>query len=152
MLDSEISSRRKVIESQPVLFAILQSLVNGGLNEHDFLMAFKIFKIDLCNNMPYGDRTYLEHLSKDLDKYPTVRDTLAGLNDKILLKKTYINKLGLVRSNLESFLFYLVITIYFYSIHLNMQQVQIQKNLINRIPLVCVFELLSITSFLLHCN
>jgi hypothetical protein len=140
MLDSEISSRRKVIESQPVLFAILQSLVNGGLNEHDFLMAFKIFKIDLCNNMPYGDRTYLEHLSKDLDKYPTVRDTLAGLNDKILLKKTYINKLGLVRSNLESFLFYLVITIYFYSIHLNMQQVQIQKNLIKRIPLVCILN------------
>ena len=43
-------------------------------------MAFKIFKTDLCNNMPYGDRTYLERLSKDLDKYKTVRDTLQSLN------------------------------------------------------------------------
>ena len=140
ILDSEISSRRKVIESQPIVFAILQYLVNGGVNEHDFRKAFKIFKTDLCNNMPYGDRTYLEHLSKDLDKYRTVRDTLAGLDNKILLKKSYIGKLGLVRSNLESFLFYLVITIYFYSILLNVQEVQILKSLIKRIPLVCVLN------------
>jgi hypothetical protein len=140
ILDSEISSRRKVIESQPIVSAILQYLVSAGLNEHDFLMAFKIFKADLCNNMPYGDRTYLERLSKDLNKYPTVRDTLAGLNDKILLKKSYIGKLALVRSNLEAFLFSLVITIYFHSILLNVQQVQIQKNLIKRIPLVCVLN------------
>jgi hypothetical protein len=140
ILDSEISSRRKVIESQPIVFSILQYLVTGGLNEHDFLKAFKIFKTDLCNNVPYGDRTYLERLSKDLDKYPTVRDTLAGLNNKILLKKSHIDKLALVRSNLEAFLFSLVITIYFYSVLLNLQQVQIQKNLIKRILLVCVFN------------
>jgi hypothetical protein len=140
ILDIEISSRRKVIESQPMAFSILQYLVSGGLNEHDFLMAFKIFKTDLCNNMPYGDRTYLERLSKDLDKYPTVRDTLAGLNNKILLKKSYIDKLALVRSNQEAFLLLLVIPIYFYSILLNVQQVQIQKNLIKRILLVCVFN------------
>jgi hypothetical protein len=103
-------------------------------------MAFKIFKTDLCNNMPYGDRTYLERLSKDLDKYPTVRDTLAGLNNKILLKKSYIDKLALVRSNQEAFLLLLVIPIYFYSILLNVQQVQIQKNLIKKILLVCVLN------------
>ena len=39
------------------------------LNENDILMAFKIFTTDLCNNMPFGDRTYLERLSKDLNKY-----------------------------------------------------------------------------------
>jgi hypothetical protein len=55
------------------------------------------------------------------------------LNNKILLKKSHIGKLTLVRSNLEAFLFSLVITIYFYSILLNMQQVQIQKNLIKKL-------------------
>jgi hypothetical protein len=140
MLDREISSRRKVIESQPIVFAILQYLVNGGLNEHDFRKAFKIFKTDLYNNMPYGDRTYLERLSKDLDKYRTVRDTLAGLNNKILLKESHIGKLALVRSNLEAFLFSLVFIIYFYSILLNVREVQILKSLIKRIPLVCVLN------------
>ena len=152
ILDSEISSRRKVIESQPIVFAILQYLVSAGLNEHDFLMAFKIFKTDSCNNMPYGDRTYLGRLSKDLDKYPTVRDTLAGLNNKILLKKSYIDKLALVRSNLEASLFSLVITIYFYSILLNVQQVQIQKNLIKRILLVCVLNYYLSSLFFIGIN
>jgi hypothetical protein len=152
ILDSEITSRRKVIESQPIVFAILQYLVSAGLNEHDFLMAFKIFKTDLCNNMSYGDRTYLERLSKDLDKYPTVRDTLIGLNNKILLKKSHIDKLALVRSNLEAFLFSLVITIYFHSILLNLQQVQIQKNLIKRIPLVCVLNYYLSSFFFIGIN
>jgi hypothetical protein len=48
--------------------------------------------------------------------------------------------LALVRSNLEAFLFSLVITIYFYSILLN-AQVQIQKNL-RRILLLYVFNYL----------
>ena len=143
ILDDEISSKRKVLEeSQPIVFSILQNLINEGLNENKILMAFKIFKTDLCNNMPYGDRTYLERLSKDVDRYPTVRDTLEGLNNKILIKKSYIDKLALVKCNLEGFLFSLVITVYFYSILLNVQQVQIQKNLIKRILLICVFNYL----------
>ena len=153
ILDSEISSRRKVIEeSQPIVFSILQNLVNSGLNETNILMAIKIFKIDLCNNMPFDMITYLEVLSKDLDKYPTVRDTLAGLNNKILLKKSHIDKLALVRSNLEAFLFSLVITIYFYSILLNLQQVQIQKNFIKRIPLVCVLNYYLSSFFFIGIN
>src|SRR5918993_3387653 len=116
ILDSQISSRRKVIESQPIVFSILQNLVSAGLNEHDNRMAFNIFKTDFCNNMPHGDRTYLEGLSKDLNKYPTVRDTLHGLNTKIWIKKSRIEKLAGIKSKLESFLFSLVITIYFYSI------------------------------------
>jgi hypothetical protein len=104
ILDDEISLKRKIIkESQPIVFSILQNLINTGLNEHDILMVFKVFETDLCNNMPYGDRTYLERLSKDLKKYPSVRDTLEGLNNKILLKKSHIGKLTLVRSNLEAF-------------------------------------------------
>jgi hypothetical protein len=145
ILNSEISSRRKIIQvSQPTVFSLLQNLVSAGLNEHDILMAFKIFKTDLCNNMPYGDRTYLERLSKDLNKYPTVRDTLEGLNNKILIKKSHIGKLTLVKSNLEAFLLSLVITtIYFYStILLNAQQIQIQNNLIKRIHLIYVFNYL----------
>ena len=39
---------------------------------------------------------------KNLDKYKTVRDTLQNLNTKILLKKSHIDKLTLVKSNLES--------------------------------------------------
>ena len=114
LLDNEISSRRKVIESQPIVFSILQNLVCAGLNENEILMAFNIFKTDLCNNMPYGDRTYFERLSKDLNQYPTVRDTLQGLNTKIQIKKSRIEKLAGVKSKLEAFLFSLVITIYFY--------------------------------------
>ena len=105
-------------------------------------MAFKLFKTDLYNNMPYGDRTYLERLSKDLNKYPTVRDTLTGLNNKILIKKSHIDKLALGKRNLEAFLFSIVITIHFYSILLNVQLVQIQKNLIKRILLICFFNYL----------
>ena len=125
VLDSEISSKRKVIEeSQPIVFSLLQNLISAGLNENNILMAFKIFKTDLCNKWPYGDSTYLERLSKDLDKYPTVRDTLQGLNNNILIKKSNIDKLTLVKSNLEAFLLSLFITtIYFYStILLNAQQ------------------------------
>jgi hypothetical protein len=132
ILNSEISSGRKVIESQPVIFSILQNLVNAGLNEHNILMAFKIFKTDLCNKMPYGDRTYLECLSKDLDKYKTVKDTLKDLNTR--------------KSNLEVFLFSLIITIYFYSILLN-AQIQIQKKLrilliynFNHLFLLCIVK------------
>ena len=140
ILDSEISSGRNIIEvSQPIVFSILQKLVNAGLNENDILMAFKIFTTDLCNTMPFGDRTYIERLSKNLDKYKTVRDTLQNLNTKILLKKSHIDKLTLVRSNLESSLFSLIITIYYYYILLNVQ-IQIQKQL--RICLISNFTYL----------
>jgi hypothetical protein len=139
LLNNEISSARKVIESQPVIFSILQNLVNAGLNEHTILTAFKIFKTDLCNKMPYGDRTYLECLSKDLNKYPTVRDTLQGLNNKLLIKKSHIDKLAADKSKLEAFIFLLVVTIYVYSILLN-AQIQIQKKL--RILLIYDFNYL----------
>lgn len=94
-LNREISSVRKVIESQPVIFSILQKLINAGLNEHNTLTAFKIFKRDLCNKMSYGDRTYLECLSKDLNEYKTVQDAL----------KSNIKKFVLIKSNFEVFSF-----------------------------------------------
>jgi uncharacterized coiled-coil DUF342 family protein len=146
IIDSEIYSRRKIIgESQPIVFSILQNLLNAGLNENDILMAFNIFKTDLCNNMPLSNRTYLEQLSKDLEKYKTVRNTLKDLSTKILLEKSHIGKLAVVKSNLEAFLFSIgITTIYFYSILLN-TQIQIQKNLMNLLicyiryfPLFCV--------------
>jgi hypothetical protein len=92
--NSDIYSGRKVIEAQPIIFSILQNLVNAGLNEHNILMAFKIFKTDLCNNMFNSDRTYLERLSTDLDKYKTVNDTLKVLNKKILLEKISYREIG----------------------------------------------------------
>jgi hypothetical protein len=129
ILDSEISFRRKIIEkSQPIVFSILQNLVKAGLNEHDILLTFKIFKTDLCNNMTYSDSTYLVCLSKDLDEYRTVRDTLQALKTKTLLEKSHIEKLALVKTNLEALLFSLVITIYFYFFLLNIQ-LQSQKKL-----------------------
>ena len=90
--------------------------------------------------MPYGDKTYLQRLSKDIDRYPTVRDTLEGLKNNILIKKTSLEKLVVLRSNLESYLLSLVIyTIYFYStILLNAKQVQqVQKNLKILLILYC---------------
>jgi hypothetical protein len=145
ILDNEISSRRKIIEeSQPIVFSILQHLVSSGFNEHYILKAFKIFKTDLCNKMPYGDRTYIERLSKDLNRYPTVRDTLESLNTKILMKKSYIEKLAILKSDLEAFLLSLVLTtIYLYStILLNAEQIQIQNNLIKRIRFIFSFRYL----------
>jgi hypothetical protein len=148
-LNSEIASGRKAIEAQPIIFSILQYLLNEGLNENDILIAFKILKTDLCNKMPYGDRTYLEHLSKDVDRYQTVRDTLEGLKNEILRKKSYIDKLVVLRSNLESFLLSLFITtLYFYStIFFNAKQIQIQKNLkillilnFDYLPLLCIVK------------
>src|SRR5688572_21983918 len=147
ILDNEKPSQRKVKEeSQPIVFSLLQNLLSAGLNEHDILMAFNIFKTDLCNNMPYGDRTYLERLSKDLNKYPTVRDTLHGLNTKILIKKSRIAKLTEVKSKLEAFIFSLVVTIYFYYSVIINAQIQIHKNLrivllisnFNYLPLICI--------------
>ncbi len=144
ILDNELSSRRKVIESQPMVFAILQYLVSSGLNEYEILKAFKIFKTDLCNKMPYGDRTYIERLSKDLNRYPTVRDTLEGLNRKILMKKSSIEKLSVDKSNLEAILLSLVIPIiYFYfTLLLIAEQIQIQNNLIKRILFISSFRYL----------
>jgi len=110
------------------------------------LSALKIFKTDLCNKIPYGDGTYLERLSIDLDRYPTVRDTLKGLDNKILIRESHIEKLAVVKSNLEAFLLSLFISIifYFYStLLLNAQQIQqIQKNLIKRILLIYIFSYL----------
>ena len=143
ILDNEKPSQRKIKEeSQPIVFSLLQNLLNEGLHEHDILMVFKIFKTDLCNNMLYGDRTYLERLSKDLNRYPTVRDTLEGLNNKILIKNSYIDELVILGSNLESFLISLFITIlYFYStIFFNAKQIQIQKNF--KILLILNFDYL----------
>ena len=114
-LNSEIASGRKAIEAQPVIFSILQYLLNEGLNENDILTAFKIFKTDLCSKMPYGDRTYLERLSKDVDKYQTVRDTLEGLKNEILRKKFYIDKLVVLRLQFRIFSF---IAIYNYALFL----------------------------------
>ena len=133
ILDDEISSKRKVIEeSQPIVFSILQNLLNEGLNEHNILMAFNIFKTDLCHNMPYGDRTYLECLSKYLNRYPTVRDALEGLNNKILIKKSNIDKLALLSFEFRIFYFiasynyYLFLLYYFFKCKTS---IQIQKNL-----------------------
>ena len=145
ILDNEISSRQKILkESQPILFSILQHLLSSGFNEHYILKAFKIFKTDLCNKMPYGDRTYIERLSKDLNRYPTVRDTLECLNTKILMKKSHIEKLAILKSDLEAFLLSLVLTtIYLYStILLNAEQIQIQNNLIKRIRFIFSFRYL----------
>jgi hypothetical protein len=132
ILDDEISSKRKLIEeSQPIVFSILQYLINDGFNENNILLVFKIFNTDLLNKMPYGDKTYLQRLSKDIDRYPTVRDTLEGLKNNISIKKTSLEKLVVLVSNLESYLLSLVIyTIYFYSkILLNAKQVQeVYKN------------------------
>ena len=72
---------------------------------------------------------------------------MEGLNNKILIKKSYIDKLVLLGLNFESFLLSLFITtIYFYStIFFNAKQIQIQKNLkillilnFNYLPLLCI--------------
>ena len=149
ILNNEISSQRKIIEeSQPIVFSLLQNLLNEGLNEHDILMAFKKSSRLICVIICLmATELILNVCQKILNRYPTVRDTLEGLNNKILIKKSYIDKLVVLGLNLESFLLSLVITtIYFYStIFLNAKQVQIQKNLkillilnFNYLPLLCI--------------
>ena len=81
------------------------------------------------------------NICQKINKYPSVRDTLEGLKNKILLKKSYIERLAIVKSNLEAFLLSRGITfLYFYSTILNLQQVQVQKNLIKRILLISILN------------
>jgi hypothetical protein len=60
------------------------------------------------------------------------------------MKKSYIEKLAVDKSNLEAFLLSLAIPIiYFYStLLLNAKQIQIQKNLIKRNLLISIFSYL----------
>ncbi|MGE0242539.1 MAG: hypothetical protein AB7F53_03205 [Nitrososphaeraceae archaeon] len=140
ILNEEISYGRNIMKSQPVVFSILQKLVNDGLDEHNILLAFNIFKKDMCNNIPSSTTTYFENLSKDIDNYKTVKDILQDLDTKISLKESYIYKLKVVKLNLANFLFSLFIIIYYYfSILLNLQ-IQFQKQ--SRIILLSDFNFL----------
>ena len=66
---------------------------------------------------------------------------MEGLDNKILLKKSYIEKLAIIKFNLEAFLLSLGITfLYFYSTLLNLEQVQVQRNLIKRILLIGILN------------
>lgn len=120
-LDNEISLKRKIIESQPQLFSLLQYLLNQKLNEYDILNALKIFISDLMKTMPCGDETYLEDMSKNLKKYPTVKDALEALKTEKMLKESKIKQLTLEQSNMEVFRRLQLANIYFNFMILNVQ-------------------------------
>jgi hypothetical protein len=125
-LYDEILSRRKIIKAQPEVFSVLKRLLESGFNEDNILSVFKIIKKDYLNKIPFDNETYLECLSKELDRYKSIKDTLKSLDIEKLMSKSQVDKLSAYKSNLESFIYSSVLSIYFYSILLKIQKVQIQ--------------------------
>jgi len=129
-LDKEIISRREILKAQPELFSAVNCLLQKGYNENSSLSAFEIIKKDFLNRIPEDDKDYLEDLSKDLDKYKTVKDTLKSLDIKVLMKNSQVDRLSKDKHNLEGFIYSSVITSYFHCILLKAQQVQVKNKFI----------------------
>ena len=101
VLENKINSKRKILKDQPELFSAVNDLLEKGYNESSSLSAFEIIKKDFLNGIPNDIKSYLEDLSKDLDKYKTRRNTIKSLDMKILIKKCQVDRLSSDKRNLE---------------------------------------------------
>ena len=140
VLEQQIDSNRIILKAQPEVYACLLILLKKGFNESDLLNILSIFETDYTKPMPFDARNYLENLCIKLKKYRTVSNTLASLNTELLLKETKLNKLVEDISKLEALRLSQFLNIYFNSIILNIQKIQLQKKL--PIILVCPIKTL----------
>lgn len=129
VLDNDIISRREILKVQPEIFSCVKCLLESGLGENNLLSMFQIINKDLLNRIPEDVKDYLEDLSKDVDKYKTVKDTLKSLNIKEVLMKYRVDRLSAEKSNLESFILPALIIYYFYCILVRIKHVQMKKRL-----------------------
>jgi hypothetical protein len=91
VLDKEIASSRDIISAQPQVISIFKCLLENGLTEDQILSILNIFKKDLLKTRPCNTKEYLESLSKDLEKYQSVKNTLRSLDMKIWIKKSQVD-------------------------------------------------------------
>jgi len=127
ILDKQIASRRDIINAQPEVFSIFKCLLENGLTEDQILSILNIFKKDFLKTRPSNIKEYLEGLSKDLEKYKSVKNTLRSLDMKIWIKKSQVDRLSKDKCHLESFIYSSVIAIYIHYILLKLQNTQMQK-------------------------
>ncbi|MGB9168385.1 MAG: hypothetical protein WCB31_05600 [Nitrososphaeraceae archaeon] len=142
VLDNDIISRREILKAQPEIFSGVKCLLESGLGENNILSMFQIINKDLLNRIPEDVKDYLEDLSKDLDKYKTVKDTLKSLNIKEVLMKSRVDRLSAEKSNLEFFILPSVIIYYFYCILVRIKHVQMKKKVTEIFCAQYVFYLL----------
>jgi hypothetical protein len=102
-------------------------LLENGLTEDQILSILNIFKKDFLKTRPCNTKEYLEGLSKDLEKYKSVKNTLRSLDMKIWIKKSQVDRLSKDKCHLESFIYSSVIAIYLYYILLKLRNTRMQK-------------------------
>ena len=96
--------------------------------------------------MPYGNATYLNPLSEEIKRYPTVNDNLNRPDQEFLKNQSEISKLGANKSFLDFFVYSLwnVICL-MYSISLKIQ-VHIQKKFVEIVTIQYMVYLLYTSS------
>lgn len=142
VLHKEIASNRDIISAQPELISIFKCLLENGLTEDQILSILNIFKKDWLKTRPCNTKEYLEGLSKDLEKYKSVKNTLRSLDMKICIKKSQVDRLSKDKCHLESFVYSSVIAIYLHYILLKLRNTQMQKRSIEILSAQHVWYLL----------
>ena len=142
VLDKEISTSRDIKSAQPEVISIFKCLLENGLTEDQILSILNIFKKDFLKTRPCNTKEYLEGLSKDLEKYKSVKNTLRSLDMKIWIKKSQVDRLSKDKCHLESFIYSSVIAIYLYYILLKLQNTRMQKRAIEILSAHYVWYLL----------
>jgi len=127
ILDQEIISNREILKDQPETLSVLKCLLDTAFDENNILSVFQIFKKDLLKRYPIYLKTYLQDLSKDLDDYITVKNTLKNLNVQELLMKCRVDKLSVEKSDIENFIYSSFILLYVRYILIRVQHTRMQK-------------------------
>ena len=127
ILDQKIISNREILKGQPETLSVLKCLVDTGFDENNILSVFQIFKKDFLKRYPIYLKTYLQDLSKDLDKYINVKNSLKNLHVQELLMKCRVDKLSVEKSHIENFIYSSFIVFYFMHISISIQHARMQK-------------------------
>jgi hypothetical protein len=130
LLDENIQSKRDTIKAQPQLFSILNDLLKNGFTEDHLLSVLILFKKDYLNTKPSNNKEYLNGLSKDLDKYHTLQNTLKGLKLKIVIEESRTDELSERKSSIQDFIYLSLMGIYFNHVMVKLQHRHIQKRFI----------------------
>ncbi|MGB9167828.1 MAG: hypothetical protein WCB31_02765 [Nitrososphaeraceae archaeon] len=117
-------------------------MLENGLTEDQILSILNIFKKDFLKTRPCNTKEYLEGLSKDLEKYKSVKNTLRSLDMKILIKKSQVDRLSKDKCHLVSFIYSSVIAIYLHYILLKLRNTRMQKRSIEILSAQYVWYLL----------
>ncbi|HLN34888.1 MAG TPA: hypothetical protein VK250_06340 [Nitrososphaeraceae archaeon] len=130
LLDENLQSKRDTIKAQPQLFSTLNYLLKNGFTGDHLLSVLILFKKDHLNRKPSNNKEYLNGLSKDLDKYYTLQNTLKDMKLKIVIEESRIDELSERKSSIQDFIYLSLMGIYFNHFLLKLLHRQIQKRFI----------------------